>query len=118
VSQWQGELTPDQSLTLPDGLGQLHLLPYETAASGLALGPLTSSTLRVHFNPSGLAVHPVGRQGRRKLKKLYQEAAIPSWLRRRQPIVCDEQGVVAVADRFVRLGANGQQWRLVWQHSL
>lgn len=114
LSQWQGELTLEQPLTLPDGLGQLHLLPFEATAPGLALGPLTS-TLKVHFNPSGLAMHPVGRQGRRKLKKLYQEAAIPSWLRRRQPIVCDDQGVVAVADHFVRLGASGQQWRLVWQ---
>ncbi|SIO00568.1 tRNA lysidine(34) synthetase TilS [Salinivibrio sp. ES.052] len=117
LSQWQGELAPGQPLTLPDGLGQLHLLPYEAIASGLALGRLTSSRLNVHFEPSGLSMHPVGRQGRRKLKKLYQEAGIPSWLRRRQPIICDDQGVIAVADHFVSQSASGQQWRLVWQCS-
>lgn len=116
LSQWQGTLTSESPLVLPDGLGTLYLLPYSSTAKGLALGDLASRALHVHFNPRGLSIHPAGRQGRRKLKKLYQEAGIPSWLRRRQPIICDGETVVAIADRYVSQTASGKQWRLVWQH--
>ncbi|QIR05531.1 tRNA lysidine(34) synthetase TilS [Salinivibrio costicola] len=115
VTAWQGKLTPQSPLHLPDGLGRLVLLPYTERAHGLALGPLPQSWLSVQFNPSGLSAHPAGRQGRRKLKKLYQEYGIPSWRRRRLPILCDERGVIAVADCFVSQSAVGKVWRLVWE---
>lgn len=44
----------------------------------------------------GDAYHPVGRQGGKTLKKLFNEAKIPVELRGGIPILCDEDGIVLV----------------------
>jgi tRNA(Ile)-lysidine synthase len=68
----------------------------------------------VSFNPEGLSACPVGRIGSRKLKKLFQEYGVPSWLRRRTPILMYQDKVVAVANLFVDRDFSGQDCTLVW----
>ena len=95
LSDWQSDLSMGESLTLPDGLGELRL--NSTLSDGESNNrdsqsfslSNTSESLRVIFNPEGLSAHPVGRGHSRKLKKLFQEYQVPSWLRRRTPILMD-----------------------------
>ncbi len=118
VSEWQGTLSVGVPLTLPDGLGTLLLKPVpddetDTELKGLPLMlPLPEVT--VGFNPEGLSAHPERRGHSRKMKKLFQEYGVPSWLRRRMPILTANQEVVAVADLFVSRQFTGHSHELIW----
>ncbi|MGF1822957.1 tRNA lysidine(34) synthetase TilS [Vibrio splendidus] len=120
LSDWQSHLLMGESVTLPDGLGELRL------NSALSEGESnnrdvqsfslsdTNATLRVIFNPEGLSAHPVGRGHSRKLKKLFQEYQVPSWLRRRTPILMDGDRVIAVLGLFVDKSYEGQDCEALW----
>ncbi|XAW89140.1 tRNA lysidine(34) synthetase TilS [Vibrio sp. CDRSL-10 TSBA] len=112
VSAWGRQIKPDQVLDLPDDIGQLVL--RVTPGGNLRI-PAEPEHLRVIFEPQGLSACPVGRAGSRKLKKLFQEYQIPSWQRRRIPILMYQQQVVAVAGLFVERDFSGSDGELIWQ---
>ncbi|MCC5516106.1 tRNA lysidine(34) synthetase TilS [Vibrio splendidus] len=120
LSNWQSDISMEGSLVLPDGLGELRL--NSTPSDGESKNrdvqsfslPDTSVTLRVIFNPEGLSAHPVGRGHSRKLKKLFQEYQVPSWLRRRTPILMDGERVIAVLGLFVDKNYEGQDCEALW----
>lgn len=111
LSGWRSTLVPEQLLPLPQGLGHLQL---SIKASGNIKLPDDPSQLWISFDPQGLEACPVGRSGSRKLKKLFQEYGVPSWLRRQIPILMYQDRVVSVADLFVDRDWNGQDCELVW----
>ncbi len=85
---WEGPV-----LELPHGLGTLERVPEgeRMARTGAALPPL-----RVRFGVSELACRPPGSACNRPLKKLFQEAGVPPWLRPYVPLVFDGDDLVAV----------------------
>ncbi len=115
LSDWQQKVAINAltdrefSINLPDGLGQLQLM-----VNGLQIDngsddcnsdvkvmafslPEGVSELRVCFSPQNLKCHPDYRQHSRELKKIWQELAVPSWQRKRVPLVfAGEQLVMAV----------------------
>ncbi len=119
LSAWQSEL--NARLELPDGLGHLSLLA-KTQDSSVALdddslrlrAPLANEKVSVAFNVSGLVAHPENRQHSRKMKKLYQEYGIPSWLRSRMPMIFYNQKLAAVAGLFVCQSFSGTEYELCW----
>ncbi|MEZ9129420.1 tRNA lysidine(34) synthetase TilS [Vibrio splendidus] len=120
LSDWQSHLSMGESVTLPDGLGELRLnsalsdgASNNRDAQSFSLSD-TNATLRVIFNPEGLSAHPVGRGHSRKLKKLFQEYQVPSWLRRRTPILMDGDRVIAVLGLFVDKNYEGQDCEALW----
>ncbi len=120
LSNWQSDISMEESLVLPDDLGEIHLISAasdgvsnQCDAQRFSLNT-TSGTLRVIFNPEGLSAHPVGRGHSRKLKKLFQEYQVPSWLRRRTPILMDGDRVIAVLGLFVDKNYEGQDCEALW----
>ncbi|WP_070968476.1 tRNA lysidine(34) synthetase TilS [Vibrio sonorensis] len=111
ISNWRCRLTVGESIALPDGLGQLSLQPSKNGNIALPKGV---SSVEVVFDPTGLSAHPAERAHSRKLKKLFQEYGVPTWLRRRTPIIKLDQQVVAIADLFVSKSYNGQECELIW----
>ncbi|PAR55277.1 tRNA lysidine(34) synthetase TilS [Vibrio metoecus] len=111
LSGWCSVLVLEQRLPLPQGLGHLQLT---SKAGGNIKLPDDPSQLWISFDPQGLEACPVGRSGSRKLKKLFQEYGVPSWLRRQIPILMYQDRVVSVADLFVDRDWNGQDCELVW----
>ena len=77
-------------LELPYGLGTLTRVPPPAPAP--ALPPL-----RVRFGVPELSCRPPGGGYGRALKKLFQEAGVPSWLRPYVPLVFDGDRLRAVA---------------------
>lgn len=116
VSAWQSPLQLNVALRLPERLGELTLTTTSTQAN-IALPPYPER-LRVTFDPAGLTAHPTTRNHSRKLKKLFQEYHVPSWFRRKMPILMYQDQVVAVADLFVDQAFGGQDCELVWRKSL
>ncbi|OLQ92385.1 tRNA lysidine(34) synthetase TilS [Vibrio ponticus] len=115
ISAWQQNIALQQVIELPEQLGTLQITC--NTSGQLSQAALSQAPLRVMFNPEGLSAHPVGRGHSRKLKKLFQEFGVPSWQRRRMPILlCGEQ-VVAIADLFIDQRFVGQDCELVWDKS-
>lgn len=118
VTNWRSELVDNVPLQLPDGLGVIGLYS-DKDYSGLSLKrPSELTSIYVRFDSQGLLAHPVGRQGKRQLKKLFQEYGIPSWQRRRIPIIFYGDTLVAIADLFVCKGFDGTDLKLNWQRDL
>ncbi|USD66624.1 tRNA lysidine(34) synthetase TilS [Vibrio sp. SCSIO 43136] len=114
VSQWQAQLSLDTPLLLPDGLGRLSLERCsEVSSLGLML-PTDGQPITVHFEPQGLSATPLERAHSRKLKKLFQEYGVPSWQRRRLPIVMYGDQVAAIAGLFVSKKFSGRECELIW----
>jgi tRNA(Ile)-lysidine synthase len=94
TAAWSGE-TP---LTLA-GNGSLHaaLCP----GPGIDPDKWRSGRITVRYRRAGDRLEPAGRRGHHELKKLFQEAGLPPWLRDRQPIVCIDGRIASV---------GGSQW--------
>ncbi len=115
ITQWSKSLTMEIPVLLPDGLGELTLSNSSGHDSLMTLSRAAlTEPLVVMFEPEGLSAHPYGRAGSRKLKKLFQEYQIPSWQRRRTPILMMGDKVVAVANLFVDKDFYGSDCELVW----
>ncbi|MDA0146854.1 tRNA lysidine(34) synthetase TilS [Vibrio sp. LaRot3] len=113
VSGWHRQLTLNESLSLPDNLGSI--LMTKNKLGQLSLIDEQASKLTVTFNPEGLSAHPQERGHSRKLKKLFQEYQVPSWLRRRMPIIMCGDQVVAVVGLFVDKRFAGNDYQIDWQ---
>ncbi|EDP59108.1 cell cycle protein MesJ [Vibrio sp. AND4] len=116
VTTWRSDIHTDMALVLPKQLGVLTLSTRSEQAN-IALPP-QPELLKVTFNPEGLSAHPATRNHSRKLKKLFQEYKVPSWLRRQIPILMYQDKVVAVGDLFVDRAFSGQDCELVWRKLL
>ena len=102
-------------LTLPAGLGYLRLQP-----GGELRMPREDECVSIRFKASGM-LHIVGRNGGRKLKKIWQELNVPSWRRDTTPLLFYGETLIAAAGVFVtREGlAEGESGvKLVWDKSI
>ncbi len=113
LTDWKSIIHLNLPLTLPAGLGELTL--NSTSKQANITLPPQPELLSVTFNPEGLSAHPVTRNHSRKLKKLFQEYQVPSWLRRQIPILMYQGQVVAVADLFIDKAFSGQDCELIWR---
>ena len=100
----------DQPLQLPEGLGALHI----KAGGNLRL-PQPGEPVTVRFRASG-TLHIVGRNGGRKIKKIWQELNGAPWRRDATPLLFYGETLVAAAGVFVtREGAAETGVQLEWK---
>jgi len=103
---------PASTLTLPQAWGTLSF-----TTGGNIRPPRPDEPVTVRFQASG-TLHIVGRNGGRKIKKIWQELGVPPWLRDTTPLVYYAGTPIAAAGQFVtREGAAeaGQGMNLVWK---
>ncbi|MBI3171299.1 MAG: tRNA lysidine(34) synthetase TilS [Hydrocarboniphaga effusa] len=82
----------------------------------------TELPLQVVFPKGGERLKPAGSRYTRTLRNLFQEEAIPSWVRERLPLIQTNGELVAVAHRwqiisFQRL-CRLQKLRYFWENKL
>ena len=109
VISWLEWKTP---LTLPAGLGSVQLI-----SAGELRMPQADEAVSIRFKAPGL-LHIVGRNGGRKLKKIWQEQGIPPWRRDTTPLLFYGETLIAAAGVFVtREGAaeDEEGVSLVWR---
>lgn len=94
VLTWPDTASP---LSLPDNLGELSL-----TMGGDIRSPRPDETVSVRFNAPG-KLHIVGRNGGRKLKKIWQELGVPPWRRDTTPMLFYNDILIAAAGCFVTL---------------
>lgn len=112
ILAWHSPFAP---LKLPQGLGLLT-----TTGRGMAVRtPYNNEMVSVRFRAPGMW-HISGRSHRRTLKKLWQEFAIPPWLRGNIPLLFYNEQLITAVGVFVTCeGLPGQQgcWHICWDKS-
>ena len=86
-----------EPLSLPYGF----LIAKHTTGDGIKSSIIVDDSLDVSFRKGGEAMHATGSTNSKKLKKLYQEADIPAWLRDKIPLLYSRDNLVAVAGLWV-----------------
>jgi len=112
ISSWCCNIKAETAVSLPDNLGIISLI--HSKQEGTLDAKILNTALTLTFNPEGLTATPNGRHGIKTLKHWFQEYRIPSWLRRRTPILLSKNQVVAVAGVFVSREYSGQELELKW----
>lgn len=79
------------------GFGEVSFSP--SVGEGMRLD--SDKPLTIAFSREGIRCRPVGRHHSQTLKKLFQAASIPPWLRDRTPLVYQEDQLLAVGDWWV-----------------
>jgi tRNA(Ile)-lysidine synthase len=108
--RWDGQ----QPLQLPVGLGQLSLELDDLGRSALSKRP----PMTLCFGRTDLRLLQPNRP-RRPLKKLFQQAGVPSWLRPYVPLLLDAQGALLAVAGVAGCGSastlDQQPLRLRWE---
>lgn len=86
------------TLSIP-ALGKLH--GEQMLGQGISASLLEGRTGKIRFRQGGEQLQPAGRAGHHALKKLFQEAGIPPWLRDRIPLFYVDDQLLAVAGQWV-----------------
>lgn len=106
--EWDGRA----NLTLPPGCGELQL---QSAAK-------SELPLRVVFARGGERLKPAGSRFTRTLRNLFQEEAVPPWVRERMPLLELDGELAGIADRWeipaLKSLLGKQRCRYQWQHGL
>ncbi|MBE2896132.1 tRNA lysidine(34) synthetase TilS [Pasteurellaceae bacterium HPA106] len=97
---WQGWLQDRQSLTLPDGLGQLMLIQGTLRWNDRTFSlPVVTDRVQVRFDYSGkVRLRP--NTCNTDIKKLWQKWAIPPWQRTRTPLIFIDDKLIAALGVF------------------
>lgn len=109
VIPWQELSVP---LVLPQSWGTLTL-----TAHGNIRPPRADEPVTVRFKASG-TLHIVGRNGGRKIKKIWQELDVPPWLRDATPLLFYGETLIAAAGQFVTRDGDaeaGKGIQLTWE---
>ncbi|MGR9074397.1 MAG: tRNA lysidine(34) synthetase TilS [Gammaproteobacteria bacterium] len=105
-----------KTLDLP-GNGMLCI--EDTRLPGISQAAWLSHKVTVRYRKGGENLLLPGRNGRRSLKKLYQEAGIPPWERERMPLIYMGDRLAAVGDRWIDAdfygGMPGDNLRIQWR---
>ena len=72
----------------------------------------------LRFRRGGERLQVVGRQGRHSLKKLFQEAGVPPWLREQTPLLFVDQCLVAVVGYWLAEGWQAGEGQAGWHLAL
>ena len=109
-------LQEDKPLSLANN-GYLHL--SKTEAIGISQQYWQNSTVTVAYRQGGERLRLVGREGHHSLKKLYQQAKIPTWQRDKIPLIFLDGQLAAVADLWISADfyqtSSQSNYRLLWQ---
>lgn len=102
-----------------EGVGRVRLR-QATNGPRLALDIDTASWASRHAT---MAMQPIGRTGKRDLKRLLQEANIPPWLRERTPLLLAEGELVAVGSTLMSACHQPESseqlgWVVDWQNDI
>jgi len=111
---------PDEPLEV-ESVGTLNAV--ESSGEGVARKFIESNNLTVSFRQGGESIQPAGRKEKHALKKLFQEAGIPPWVRERTPLIYIGNDLAAVGELFISQKFHAQagedsyifQWKSGYQ---
>jgi tRNA(Ile)-lysidine synthase len=123
---WPAERT---SIMLPDGNGSVSILKIAgtTNTQGVALDAWTCGQVDIRYRLGGERIRLPGRNGSHEVRKLYQEAGIPPWVRERIPLIYIDQRLAAVGGYWYAADFQATptdpwrivlEWKIPWNASM
>ena len=106
-------------LSLPDGNGTL-ILRRDAGEGGILTEIWQGSRVEIRYRQGGERIRLPGRHGRHDLRKLFQEAGIPPWVRERAPLIYLDERLAAVggfwtAEEFSGIGDSSPRCSISWR---
>jgi tRNA(Ile)-lysidine synthase len=89
---------PGGQMAIQIGWECYQVVPSRT---GIPLALWQSAEITVKFRAGGELITLLGRQGRHRLKNLFQEQGIPPWERNRIPLIYLDNKLAAVGDYWI-----------------
>ena len=90
------------------------------AEVGIKLGESVEGELQVRYRQGGERIHLPGKTHTQSLKQLFQEAAVPPWIRERVPLFFIDTTLVGVAGFWIDEAyiSDGTElaWKIIWKH--
>lgn len=113
---WQVEWRGEDSLALPRGLGTLRF--HREQGTGISAIALTRHPVTIRLRSGGERMSLGPKRPHRDLRRLYQDAGVPPWLRERMPLLfCGSRlayvPLLGVAAEFQAAGDEAT-WRIDW----
>ncbi len=101
--QLSDTVAAEQPWQVPESVEFAHgrMCIEPTVGAGLRLSDLQQGTLTIGFRVGGERLRPAGSAHTRRLKSLFQEAAVEPWRRSRIPLILNGKELVAVAGHWV-----------------
>ncbi len=90
-------------------------LQTQLADTGIAVSLWQTANIQVGYRQGGEKIALPGRKGRHELKKLFQEAGIPPWLRDQMPLIYIDGQLAAVAGCWISADFYQQQENACYQ---
>ena len=95
-----------------------QLIKIQTMA-GISQTHWDNACISIRYRTGGEKIKLPHRKGQHTLKKLFQEASIPSWERPKIPLIYCDDCLIAIADLWISSEVindkNGQYYQLKWQ---
>ena len=112
---WPADRT---SISLPHGNGDVSIwkIAGKTNTPGIAPDAWTGGQVEIRYRLGGEKIRLPGRNGSHEVRKLYQEAGIPPWVRERVPLVYIDQRLAAVGNYWYAADFQStatDPWRIV-----
>ena len=79
-----------------------------TPAVGVSAKLWNKGPVTIHFRRGGERLKPIGRSGTHQLKKLFQEAGIPPWIRKKIPLVYINNQLAVVSGLWIADWCKGE----------
>lgn len=120
----ENSLLPDKCRIWPEGSKRLrqkngYCLRLVPAQAGIPVVVWEQAVVTVKRRQGGESLALSGRKGRHSLKKLFQEASVPPWQRKRMPLIYLDGRLAAVADLWLAAEffcAGGEPcYRISWE---
>jgi tRNA(Ile)-lysidine synthase len=109
-------------ITLPNGNGEVRMrkIAGTTEIPGLSWNAWISGQVRIGYRLGGEKIRLPGRNDSHEVRKLYQEAGIPTWIRERIPLIFIDDRLAAVSGHwyaadFLATAADPARILLEWR---
>ena len=120
--EFDGSVTRVWDFTGPCRLDYGELTALEGRGNGLKQDMCAGARVEVRYRRGGEKIRLPGRSCRHKLKKLFQEAGTPPWLRVRVPLIYVDDRLAMVAGLWTdtEFAATGDEpsWFITWHRPL
>jgi tRNA(Ile)-lysidine synthase len=120
--QWLPWPADETAISLPNGNGEVRMrkIAGTTDSPGLSWNAWISGQVRIGYRLGGEKIRLPGRNGSHEVRKLYQEAGIPPWIRERIPLIFIDDRLAAVSGHwyaadFLATAADPARILLEWR---
>ena len=118
LAKISSEMEVTWNLEQPLEIDSGRLMAKRVIGRGLRSASINGNNVQVRYRRGGETIRPAGRKETHKLKKLFQETAVPSWQRDRVPLIFINNKLAAVTGCWIDDSFNAGEAEQGWEFTL